>query len=365
MAGYMRRFTFRERKLETALLEGFIPSGESVTADAQAGVHILQFGHLDSGEADCDWGRLSFAAEMGADMVLIVRAFAANDLFFVRNGEVTGYDSFLLDGTVPYSQKEKLFAAAGGLRASGSRDVLLYGQTGRYLWVSVQLLGAGKARLGNFRVVNPGDNFFQTLPEIYRTNGEFLHRYLSVLSSMYNDLQDTVDALHRLVDIDTAPVGLLPLFLQWLGIHLDGDFLEEHYLRRLLKEAFSLIRVKGTRAAVEKIVGIFVEEPFYLVEQHQALKVAREQAVEERIYGKSTFGYTVLLNRQADEQLYARLSLLLEQFSPMRCKVNIVFLSEIQCVDLGSYLDVNASLVQPRAGCMDKRAGLTGMIYLQ
>lgn len=367
MASYMKRYGIRKNKLERSLLEGFVLTEDgALETQAEQPRHTMFLSHIDSGEADCGWGRLSFSARLGEDMVLIVRAFASNELSFVANDALTSVDGFLLDPQIPLEHKQKLFVAADAVKVTGSRDLLLYGQTGRYLWIYVELLGAGRTVLSDFQIINPGDNFLQTFPEIYRQN-EFLHRYLSIFSSLYNDLQDTIDAFDRLLDIDTAPAGLLPVFQEWLGIELDGDFLEEKYLRRLLKEAFSLIQVKGTRAAVEKIVGIFVEEPFYIVEQRQVLEpaVGRDRAVGEALYGESPLGYTVLLARQADEKLHARLMLLLRQFSPLRCRISIVFLGENISVDSWCYMDVNACIIQPQPGRTDLRAGLTGITYLQ
>lgn len=367
MASYMRRFTLRQERLQRALLKGFSLEGESVVSQEGEGVHALALRHLDSGEADCRWGRLHFSAEIEADTVLIVRAFASNQLTFLANGVETEFDDFLTGPDIPLGDKEKLFVAAQAAKVTGSRDVLLYGQTGRYLWIMIQVLGASRARISGLQVENPGDNFLQTFPEIYRSEGQFFHRYLSVFSSLYNDLQDTIDSLADLVNIDTAPPGLLPAYQEWLGIHLDGDFLEEKHLRRLLREAFPLICSKGTRAAVERIVRIFVEEPFYIVEQHKAMEsaVGKDREVQDMLYGSNSFGYAVLLNRAADELLHARLRILLEQFGPIRCKARIVFLKETQSVDLGSYLDVNACLVQSQGGGLDTGIALTGMLYLQ
>ena len=84
-------------------------------------------------------------------MALNVRAFASNDDVFVRKGEVTMFDAFFLDAEVADETKDALFEAADCRSASGVSDLLLNGLSGRYLWISVEVLGEGEACLWDFR----------------------------------------------------------------------------------------------------------------------------------------------------------------------------------------------------------------------
>ena len=232
-------------------------------------------------------------------------------------------------------------------------DLLLNGLSGRYLWISVEVLGEGEACLWDFRVYSPEDNFFNSFPEVYRTNGAFFRRYLAVFNVMYADFQEKIDALAEVVDPNTAPARLLPVLAGWLGLELDGDFLGEERLRRLLKAAFSLISVKGTRRAVEGIVRIVTDAPVYLLE-----RMAPGGA-------ESPYDFAVLIQCEPDERLYAGLKFLIDQFKPLRSRVNLIFLGPCGRLDSYACLDLNASVLEPQTGRIDGGAALNGLVCLQ
>lgn len=365
MPPLIRKYKIGKNRLLCGCLDG-LTLGEDGALHTQGDDvrHILYLRGVDSGRDGFQWGRLRFNAETGDDDIVIVRAFASDQNRFLAEGEEVLFDDFLA-GEAPARQKDRVFESAGASRFVGHSDVLLYEQKGRYLWVALEVLGRQGA-LSEITVFAPGDSFYATFPEIYRMNGDFLHRYLSIFSSLYTDLQGNINTLHDLVDISTAPVGMLPVFAEWLGIQLDGAFLSERHLRLLLRQAFLLIREKGTRHAVERIVRIFVDEPFYLVERRrqQAYAPNEDQLVGERLYGESLYRVTVLLNRAPDEQLHSRLKYLLVQFCPVRCDLGIVFIRDGGGLDDYCYLDINAHIREPSAGATDQNLALDGTTYM-
>lgn len=368
MAAVNKKYCIGKNRLSRGLLNGFqVTEDGGLQSVSSFGRHTLFLEHLDGGETDCQWGRFVFDAALEDEVGIVVRTFASNDLQFVGNGSLTAFDTFLKNDKESVSYKEKLFFAMSASKVTDCSDMLLYEQKGRYLWIFIEVVGNGNAILNNFRVFNPGDNFLNTFPEVYRTNGAFFHRYLSIFSSLYNDFQTTIDTLDRFVDVDTAPDGLLPVFAGWLGIELDGNFLEPEQLRKLLKAAYPMIRAKGTRKAVLDIVRLFVDEPVYIVEQSIAGKYGDFALTErgESIYGSSPYDFLVMINRQADEKLHSRLLFLLNQFKPVRSRVGIVFLRDGGKLDSHSYLDVNAELIQASAGSLDRSSALNGLTFLQ
>ena len=116
-----------------------------------------------------------------------------------------------------------------------------------------------------------------------------------------------------LFDPDTAPAALLPVFADWLGLEIEGGFLSEQQCRQLIKSGFRLMSRKGTRAAIEEIVHLLVEEPVYILE-----RVGPEGRREQN--GEDPFAFTVLIARQSDEQLHAKLLYLIDQFRPIRTR---------------------------------------------
>lgn len=352
MSAALKKYSLGYSRLTNGYFSGFsITENGVVRTVPEDETHFLFFAQLDSTQSDCIWGRLVFSASLPDDMALIVHAFAANENKIIQNDKTIEIDEFLRDSNQPLSRKQQLFCVSGATRKAGFHDLLLYEQTGQYLWVAIELIGKGAAELKDFRIYLPGDTFFHTFPEVYRTNGEFLHRYLSIFSSLYNDLQETIDGLPGLLPINTAPAGLLPIFADWLGIQLDGNFLTESQTRRLLRAAFRLASQKGTRGAVDEVLHILMEEPFYIVERRAA-------------DGDNPFSFSVLLCRESDERLHAQLTFLLGQFKPARTTADIVFLGDYSAMDTHCYLDINAAAARTAPGRLDSRAALSGLIFL-
>ncbi|HIY38360.1 MAG TPA: hypothetical protein H9835_04350 [Candidatus Agathobaculum merdigallinarum] len=357
MESLLKKYRIGHSRLRGGSLYGMEVDGNSVRTIEGEGYHALFLCALDAGREDCEWGRFVLRAELPRDMVLVIHALASDENRILRDGQEMLTDDFLREET-DARRKKRLFELSDSIRQAGAQDILLYGQRGRYLWLCIELIGAGSACLHDMQVYTPGDNFLQTFPEVYRRNGEFLHRYLSVFSSLYNDLQEEIDSLPALFDLDTAPAALLPEFARWIGLEMDGGFLNEDQCRRLIRSGFRLLSRKGTRAAIEEAIHLLVEEPVYILERVGA-EGCREQGREE------PFAFTVLIARQSDEQLHTKLLYLINQFRPIRTRVSIVFLGDCIGMDYHCYLDINASLVQSAGGSLNGGAALNGLTCLQ
>ena len=166
MADYgIRKYRLGNARLNRALLEGFAVEGDSLrTCETATGVHRVFFPGLDSAENDCAWGRLALHCRLGPESMLTVRAFASNQNSIIRGGEVVRVDDFLLDPAISEKEKQKLFALGGGMEHSGAQDVLLTDQTGRWLWLYLELAGEEEHVLEDLRIYVPGDHFFRTFP---------------------------------------------------------------------------------------------------------------------------------------------------------------------------------------------------------
>lgn len=362
MADYgIRRYRLGTALLERAWREGFslLPGG--ILQTEGHGRHSVILPGLNSARPDCAWGRLSLRCRLGEESLLSVRAFALDQDSVIRGGQVVQIDTFLLDPAVPREEKERLFLMAGGMERSGAADVLLDGQQGRWLWLWLEINGP-QGSLEDMRVYVPGDNFFRTFPQVYQADNEFLRRYLSIFSTMYQDFQEQIDALPQLLDVDTAPEALLPMFASWLGLETDETLFTPQELRRLLKAAPGLLERKGTREAVEEVVRLFVEEPVYIVEQN-LLPAGQRHGGE--LYGTTPYDFTVMLGRELDEKLRLRLKFLIDQFKPIRSRCHIVFLEECGGLDAFTYLDMNARVLQNAPGSLDDGKALTGMTFLE
>ncbi len=364
MADYgIRCYRLNHALTKRALTDGFAAEENgTLRTEGNGGIHRIFLPALDSAQAGSEWGRLTLQCHLGAESMLTVRCFASDQSQVVRNGEVVRIDELLLDPSVPVQEKEKLFTLANGLERSGVRDVLLHGQTGRWLWLWLEVSGMAGDTLEDLRVYIPGDNFFRTFPQVYQTDNDFLRRYLSIFSTLYQEFQEEIDDLPKLLDIDTAPERFLPMFAAWLGLEVDETLFSADELRRLLKAAPELLAYKGSRSAVEKAVKLFVSEPVYIVERNL---LPQDQRGKENMYGTTPYDFMVMVGCKVDEKLRLRLKFLIDQLKPVRSRCHIVFLKECGGLDSFTYLDVNSAVLKNGPGNLDDGKVLTGMTYLR
>ncbi len=184
----------------------------------------------------------------------------------------------------PLSPDEALFEK--GRVAANSKDVLLYSLKGRYLYLQVRIFGEGDSSIDTLRIMNPGDRFMNTFPEIYRSRNSIFHRYISIFSSRYDDFGEKIETVDRFLDIDTAGIELLEEYARWLGIRPDMSF-KEDILRELIKNAYELNRRKGTAWAIRKIVKIVTGYSCKVYERSQMRGdySQKEQSTIDRLYG--------------------------------------------------------------------------------
>lgn len=311
---------------------GWTAGADGVQLTAGEQIHVLRPERLDSAMEACVWGRMVIDATLPADSVMTVCVYASDEEQLVPE---------LCTRTVD------------------ARDFLLYGQEGRYLWIWLEIVGMGQGCIREIEIYTPGDIFLNTFPEIYREQGSFFHRYLSIFSSIYLDFQQEIDALHTWIDLETSPPEILPVLADWLGIEVEDSLLESGGLRSLLKDAPYLIRYKGTKGAVERLASLLLDAEVIVVERGKERDLeSRFQDTFDRLYGTGAYDITILAMREYDESLKNRLLCLLDQFKPVRCQVNLVFIRKNSILGGYCYLDLNAALHESQAGVLESGCAL-------
>lgn len=363
MAGNIKKYVYGKNRLMRSLTDGFLLSegGSLVTTDEEKSVRRIIIGGLDGITPDLQWGRVSFNIAARGDYVVTLRAIATNDPVFIRKGELTAIDDFLLDSEVEWSIKEQFFGVADGIETSGAKDILLYKLRGRYLYLWLELDGTCSASISDLTVYVPGDNFARTFPAVYQTEDDFFKRYLSIFSTIYNSLDETIDGLESFLNPDTAPVPALHHFAAWLGVETEGSLTDEAALRRVIKALPELLSEKGTKQAIEKVVQLFIDVPFYVVERN----LLTQQQLDCEMYGSSPYDFSILINREPDESLRACLEFFINQFKPIRSRCKIIFFGKNSSLDSFTYLDFNGTVMQSVPGELDAGKALTGTTYLK
>ena len=355
MAEELHTYKIKENLFKKSFLSGFrIDGKDKLVCDAEEYRHIFLSGAVNGIEEDAKWGRLKLSYQLSEEMVITVYALAFNE----RHCE-----TFLFDANRSIGEKRKFFEECGAVKAVNKNDLLLYQLSGKYLYLLIDVIGMGEGEVSKIQVNNKGDVCMDTLPEVYREYGSFLHRYLSVFSSMYLDFQKEINHVHELLDVETAPKDLLPVLAQWMGLDVSGNFLDEEHLKLLVKEAYQLNKMKGTKAALERLTEIVLDEKAIILEKNVFRTHTQTEDIEvyKKLYGDRPYDVTMLIKTYVPEHQKSQLMFLINQFKPVRCRLNIHFLDGRGELDTHTYLDMNAQVQESESGILDERITMDGM----
>lgn len=361
-------YSIKKNRINKGYYPGFILQDDgTLIAEETEAAHYLFIKAIDSAKENSSWGRFSFLADMPENMTYYIYAVALDEDSFYRNGEPTRIEEFLINHRETPNIKKEFMKRAGCMRFVNQDDVLLYDLQGRYLYIMLEVIGEGICRISQVKVDLQGDNFMNTFPEIYREHNSFFHRYVSVFSSIYNDFQGDINALPDVLDLDKCPVQLLPVYASWMGIDTGADFLEENVLRQLTKEAYQLNRMKGTKRVLERIGEIVLGEKILILERNFMGKYVEEEQINEidMLYGNGTYDVTILVPKQITETERTQLLFLMDQFKPLRTRLNVLCLQKGGNLDAYSYLDMNASISGKGVGSLDAGQELNSRFLLQ
>ncbi|BDF04139.1 hypothetical protein [[Clostridium] hylemonae] len=295
------------------------------TADAGREAKRIFLPVTDSMEKNTVWGRLHVKMQLPAKGLCHVYVMAGN--------EKDDIERLLNDRAEPEEKKAELFDTYGRKAGTNSENMLLYEVQGRFLWIYIEILCSGSGAVYDIFLENPGDEFMQMFPEVYREPGGFFQRYLSVLSTLYRDMQRKIDGSAGLLDEASADRDLVRLYMRWMGFDGARLGLTEKEERALLGNLYWLNRRKGTKAAILKLCAIFMEEePMILLMEDRELYLAF---------------------REAEPEKAKKLSNILRRFLPAGIRVRIICGQEPARCGGHFFLDINSSIDTLPAGALD------------
>jgi P2-related tail formation protein len=140
------------------------------------------------------------------------------------------------------------------------------------------------------------------------------------------------------------------MYASWFGIDLKGVALPEEALRTIVKEAYQLNRMKGTRWVLDRILQIMLGGDVVMY--------------ENRLNDGSIYDVTVLVNRKLTDDLRHQLTFMLDQFKPIRTKIRILQMEKEAVMDGNSYLDMNAAIPAQKHVVLDEESIYDGAITL-
>lgn len=351
------KYTIKKNMLERSYLYGFDFEEETgrLYFNQNTGIHRLYTNVIDSATDDAEWGRLSFVIKFSENMALYIYAAAYNyNTWYDDDGRNIDLMDMLRSPDTPDEEKKKLFSGDKAKRYVGKNDVLLYGLSGRYLFLAIEVLGMGNGYIDRLRVDRKGDNFMDAFPSVYRERDGFFHRFLSVFSSIYNDLGYEIDKLPDLLDPEICPPECLPVYAGWLGIDLSGDFLSEEVQREFVREAYHLNRMKGTKTCLMRVLEIVLNEKVIILENNTIKSyMERENGTEATSLAGGIYDVNILIRTPLSDTDRHQLLYLLDQFKPIRSRLHLIPLSDASVLDEQIYLDMNAVISGDSIGALD------------
>ncbi|MDE7029882.1 MAG: hypothetical protein K2P63_07880, partial [Lachnospiraceae bacterium] len=153
----------------------------------------------------------------------------------------------------------------------------------------------------------------------------------------------------------------------WFGFEAEGDFLDEELLRRLIKEIYSLNRMKGTKQVMKNLIRTVSGDESHIIERNRIRGFIPGEVKEtyQKLYGSTMQDVTILVKRQEDEKLQSQMLYLLQQFKPVRSRVRLVFSNRCSNMDSYCYLDYNAAISSRGYAHTDHSNRMNGTVILQ
>lgn len=331
-----RVYSVREDMLKRSCISGFNIKDNQIIAVSEHESYIF-LPVMDRGHGEKHWGRLGMDIELKDKAVCQIYAMASDNI---------ALNKYLMDSSISAAQKLQAFNNENSIKSINKNDILLYDLCGRYLWLCIIVNEGCGSTVGNIRVYARGDFLMDTFPEIYRQRNGTLHRYLSIFSSIYKDMDEEMLMLPSLLEPEAAPPEMLPILAGWMGLDVSGGFLSEETLRTLVKEAYDLVKKRGTREALERLTELMTGEKAIIIEKNlmPAAETESQKSVENCLYGNDIYGVTLLIKSSTGRYKKSHLLHLLNQLKPARCDLKIIYLDVGGVLDGYTYMDINACI---------------------
>ncbi|MDR3766506.1 MAG: hypothetical protein Q3Y08_05655 [Butyricicoccus sp.] len=291
---------------------------------------------IDSGEKGFSWSRLIVDADLPQDSGLRIYVHCADD------PDWPAWDALQEAFAADEAHPADLVRSQYGSAVSPGTDCWLT-VSGRYLWVALELTATGGSAptVHALRLRMGGDHMVDYLPAIYRGD-DFTLRYLSIYNSMFQDMEDAVEALPRQLDAANTSDEMLECLARWVCLDTGKDDVRER-IGTALADYETMYTVEGVKRSVRRLTG---REP--LIIEHFMVDPNRvdccNPALYLRLYGDNPYRFFVLL----DEDTFASRDQMewfltrMQELIPAGSDLELVLLKQCVQLDWHTYLGVNS-----------------------
>ncbi len=325
-------------------------------------------GSLDSTTTETEWHKLVVDAAGEPDTQVRIRYYASDRMAVAAGGQlIPDLDRYIADAAIEPEAKLSTLRDIWSEPIVDPKDALLLGARGRYLWLYIELIGS-EANAPTVRGVQahfPRRSYVNDLPALYqqdRKSKDFLDRFLGMFQTMMEETDRNIADVPRSFDPEASSGGSLRWLLTWIGLREDDHWTDDQ-LRRLLKAAPRIYKLRGTRIALEALIEIYTGERPIIMEYDQ-LRTLKEHAelgdVAEKLYATDSNGFNVLVKPEhADtETKRATLQHLIDSCKPAFATAKLIVLQPWVYMDLHSYLGLNTVLSEPTLLTLDGRSSM-------
>ncbi|HZQ81918.1 MAG TPA: phage tail protein [Gaiellaceae bacterium] len=149
-------------------------------------------------------------------------------------------------------------------------------EPGRYLWVFLELSGNTRysPRVRCVRAERPGHDLLHRIPQTFSRDPQvaaFLRRYLALMEGTLEELSDKTEARDILVTPDATPEELLGWLASFLGLTVDERW-PIAAVRQLLDEAGGLLRCRGSKSTLERLIELYLGIDTVTILEHWRLR---------------------------------------------------------------------------------------------
>lgn len=322
---------------------------------------------FDSQENGCIWHKIRVWGDVPEGMHYEMSYFASDNKEFIRGEK--DIDIYMLDKNK--DSKEKLSQLDdlwenreidtknhldNGLNEIkilkkdlvNIEDALLINAVGRYLWIRIKVDFnyvkniEQSIVLKKIRLYYPRMSFLSYLPAVYQEDAvsrDFLERFLSVFSTIHDEMEENIDNISQYFDPDFAQGEYLKWLSTWLAISSDDRWSQET-LRQLLKRAPEIYKMRGTRRAIEDMIEIYTGAKPKIVEYFEykdLLEDPKERENLVNLYGDDPYTFTVIVRQEQVRENHQKMALkkILAEEKPAYTEVRLVVLKNN--IELGNH----------------------------
>lgn len=340
----------------------------SRTKNGENGVYISHM--FDSMQNETTWHRLRLDIQFPPDSLYKIRIYASDTTGImipvpgIRGKSLVDFNEYIADETIDVNRKIDTFDEINAEIYENTDDIILRNLKGRYLWICIELINYEQEsiKINSMKVEFPMVSFVDYLPEIYRAEGDrnsFTERFVSIFQSIYVDFEDKIDYTPLMFNVDRTNKDFLNWIGDWLSVK-NASVWGEEKLRKIIKQAVKIYKIKGTKKAVAKIVQEYTGTEPIIVEQFDVkgnMYYDKQKEVVENLFGDNGYVFTVMIPESCvkDTENYIELLRVINSVKPVDSICNLVALSDQMYLDSHCYMGINSFITRNEELVLNKK----------